>query len=140
MFAFFSRICFVYLAILHARFMFSSPICDLCLHSGHKCSASLNQLQLTMSVGVEKRNCTNSHAQIALIEWAVMTNRAVNSFFFQSNESSSSMCLELALEGERLCKSGDCRAGVAFFQVRMRYCKLPLIKNVPFVGSDSSWH
>ena len=27
------------------------------------------------------------------------------------------MCLELALEGERLCKSGDCRAGVAFFQV-----------------------
>lgn len=28
------------------------------------------------------------------------------------------MCLELALEGERLCKSGDCRAGVAFFQVR----------------------
>lgn len=29
------------------------------------------------------------------------------------------MCLELALEGERLCKSGDCRAGVAFFQVRI---------------------
>lgn len=29
------------------------------------------------------------------------------------------MCLELALEGERLCKSGDCRAGVAFFQVRL---------------------
>lgn len=27
------------------------------------------------------------------------------------------MCLELALEGERLCKSGDCNAGVAFFQV-----------------------
>lgn len=25
------------------------------------------------------------------------------------------MCLELALEGERLCKSGDCRAGIAFF-------------------------
>lgn len=29
------------------------------------------------------------------------------------------MCLELALEGERLCKSGDCRAGVAFFQVSL---------------------
>ncbi|XP_037913277.1 G-protein-signaling modulator 2 isoform X2 [Hermetia illucens] len=32
----------------------------------------------------------------------------------QSNDGSS-MCLELALEGERLCKAGDCRAGVAFF-------------------------
>lgn len=48
-----------------------------------------------------------------------MTNASVNSFF-QSNDGSSSMCLELALEGERLCKSGDCRAGVAFFQVRLR--------------------
>lgn len=34
----------------------------------------------------------------------------------ESTDSSSSMCLELALEGERLCKSGDCRAGIAFFQ------------------------
>jgi G-protein signaling modulator 2 len=25
-------------------------------------------------------------------------------------------CLELALEGERLCKSGDCRAGVRCFE------------------------
>ncbi|KAG8232132.1 hypothetical protein J437_LFUL012141 [Ladona fulva] len=25
-------------------------------------------------------------------------------------------CLELALEGERLCKAGDCRAGVAYFE------------------------
>ncbi|XP_052746832.1 G-protein-signaling modulator 2 [Bicyclus anynana] len=31
-----------------------------------------------------------------------------------------SMCLELALEGERLCKAGDCRAGVAFFQAAMQ--------------------
>ncbi len=30
------------------------------------------------------------------------------------------MCLELALEGERLCKSGDCRAGVAFFQAAIQ--------------------
>lgn len=30
------------------------------------------------------------------------------------------MCLELALEGERLCKAGDCRAGVAFFQAAIR--------------------
>lgn len=39
---------------------------------------------------------------------------------FQSNDSSN-MCLELALEGERLCKTGDCRAGVAFFQVRCNF-------------------
>lgn len=30
------------------------------------------------------------------------------------------MCLELALEGERLCKNGDCRAGVAFFQAAIQ--------------------
>lgn len=30
------------------------------------------------------------------------------------------MCLELALEGERLCKTGDCRAGVAFFQAAIQ--------------------
>lgn len=30
------------------------------------------------------------------------------------------MCLELALEGERLCKSGDCRAGIAFFQAAIQ--------------------
>lgn len=32
----------------------------------------------------------------------------------------SSMCLELALEGERLCKAGDCPAGVAFFLAAIR--------------------
>ncbi|KAL1772177.1 G-protein-signaling modulator 2 isoform X1 [Sigmodon hispidus] len=29
-------------------------------------------------------------------------------------------CLELALEGERLCKSGDCRAGVSFFEAAVQ--------------------
>uniref|UniRef100_A0A0A9YDJ9 G-protein-signaling modulator 2 n=1 Tax=Lygus hesperus TaxID=30085 RepID=A0A0A9YDJ9_LYGHE len=33
---------------------------------------------------------------------------------------SGNMCLELALEGERLCKAGDCRAGVAFFQAAIQ--------------------
>ncbi|EAA14880.4 AGAP008977-PA, partial [Anopheles gambiae str. PEST] len=37
-----------------------------------------------------------------------------------ANNDGSSMCLELALEGERLCKSGDCRAGVAFFQAAIQ--------------------
>lgn len=30
------------------------------------------------------------------------------------------MCLELALEGERLCKAGDCRAGVAFLRAALQ--------------------
>ncbi|XP_014244736.1 G-protein-signaling modulator 2 isoform X2 [Cimex lectularius] len=33
---------------------------------------------------------------------------------------SGNMCLELALEGERLCKAGECRAGVAFFQAAIQ--------------------
>ncbi|EDW80867.1 uncharacterized protein Dwil_GK11758 [Drosophila willistoni] len=36
------------------------------------------------------------------------------------HDGGSSMCLELALEGERLCKAGDCRAGVAFFQAAIQ--------------------
>ena len=36
------------------------------------------------------------------------------------NKETTSMCLELALEGERLCKSGDCRAGIAFFQAAIQ--------------------
>lgn len=35
-------------------------------------------------------------------------------------DGSTNMCLELALEGERLCKAGDCRAGVAFFQAAIQ--------------------
>jgi len=38
----------------------------------------------------------------------------------QTINDGGNMCLELALEGERLCKAGDCRAGVAFFQAAIR--------------------
>ncbi|XP_026313479.1 G-protein-signaling modulator 2 [Hyposmocoma kahamanoa] len=38
----------------------------------------------------------------------------------QQSCDGGSMCLELALEGERLCKAGDCRAGVAFFQAAIQ--------------------
>ncbi|KAJ9580645.1 hypothetical protein L9F63_024180 [Diploptera punctata] len=38
----------------------------------------------------------------------------------QSSGDGGNMCLELALEGERLCKAGDCRAGVAFFQAAIQ--------------------
>jgi G-protein signaling modulator 2 len=41
-------------------------------------------------------------------------------FETQDYDGSSNMCLELALEGERLCKAGDCRAGVAFFQAAIQ--------------------
>lgn len=32
----------------------------------------------------------------------------------------NSTCMELALEGERLCKSGDCRSGVAFLEAALQ--------------------
>lgn len=32
----------------------------------------------------------------------------------------NSTCLELALEGERLCKTGDFRSGVAFFEASIQ--------------------
>lgn len=38
---------------------------------------------------------------------------------YQNNERWN-MCLELALEGERLCKAGDCKSGVAFFQAAIQ--------------------
>ncbi|XP_057661138.1 G-protein-signaling modulator 2 isoform X4 [Diorhabda carinulata] len=38
----------------------------------------------------------------------------------QEYDGSGNMCLELALEGERLCKAGDCKAGVAFFQAAIQ--------------------
>ncbi|KAL0279721.1 UNVERIFIED_CONTAM: hypothetical protein PYX00_001218 [Menopon gallinae] len=38
----------------------------------------------------------------------------------QSSNDGGNMCLELALEGERLCKAGDCRSGVAFFQAAIQ--------------------
>lgn len=39
---------------------------------------------------------------------------------FQNPRDAGNMCLELALEGERLCKAGDCRSGVAFFQAAVQ--------------------
>ncbi|KAG5896344.1 hypothetical protein JTB14_005824 [Gonioctena quinquepunctata] len=35
-------------------------------------------------------------------------------------DGSGNKCLELALEGERLCKAGDCKVGVAFFQAAIQ--------------------
>ncbi|XP_044288216.1 G-protein-signaling modulator 2 isoform X3 [Varanus komodoensis] len=35
-------------------------------------------------------------------------------------EGMEASCLELALEGERLCKAGDCRAGVSFFEAAVQ--------------------
>nr|XP_023014915.1 G-protein-signaling modulator 2 isoform X2 [Leptinotarsa decemlineata] len=38
----------------------------------------------------------------------------------QDYDGSGNKCLELALEGERLCKAGDCKVGVAFFQAAIQ--------------------
>uniref|UniRef100_A0A182Q4N9 Uncharacterized protein n=1 Tax=Anopheles farauti TaxID=69004 RepID=A0A182Q4N9_9DIPT len=53
------------------------------------------------------------------LEMSSLSASAENLSSDQNNDGSS-MCLELALEGERLCKSGDCRAGVAFFQAAIQ--------------------
>ena len=36
------------------------------------------------------------------------------------SEGDNDTCLELALEGEKLCKSGKCRDGVAFFEAALQ--------------------
>ena len=37
-----------------------------------------------------------------------------------ANDGDNDTCLELALEGEKLCKSGKCRDGVAFFEAALQ--------------------
>ena len=36
------------------------------------------------------------------------------------SEGENDTCLELALEGEKLCKAGKCRDGVAFFEAALQ--------------------
>ncbi|XP_075473196.1 G-protein-signaling modulator 2 isoform X4 [Ascaphus truei] len=49
---------------------------------------------------------------------ALLSMREEHSFHVRYRMEAS--CLELALEGERLCKSGDCRAGVSFFEAAVQ--------------------
>ncbi|CAG9818930.1 unnamed protein product [Phaedon cochleariae] len=49
-----------------------------------------------------------------------MSSTSVENLDVQEYDGSGNMCLELALEGERLCKAGDCKAGVAFFQAAIQ--------------------
>lgn len=37
-----------------------------------------------------------------------------------AEESDNDTCLQLALEGEKLCKGGNCRDGVAFFEAALQ--------------------
>ena len=37
-----------------------------------------------------------------------------------SNAGDNDTCLQLALEGEKLCKAGNCRDGVAFFEAALQ--------------------
>ena len=39
-------------------------------------------------------------------------------------EGDNDTCLELALEGEKLCKAGKCRDGVAFFEAALQVTSL----------------
>ena len=41
-------------------------------------------------------------------------------FFCRMSEGENDTCLELALEGEKLCKAGKCRDGVAFFEAALQ--------------------
>lgn len=36
------------------------------------------------------------------------------------NAGDNDTCLQLALEGEKLCKAGNCRDGVAFFEAALQ--------------------
>lgn len=47
-------------------------------------------------------------------------SRQVHTHLSNMTDMDNSTCLELALEGERLCKGGDCRAGVAFFEAAIQ--------------------
>ena len=44
-------------------------------------------------------------------------------------------CIELALEGERLCKTGDFKAGIAFFDAALK-CGQPELKTVSAIYSQ----
>ena len=41
------------------------------------------------------------------------------------NGGDNDTCLQLALEGEKLCKAGNCRDGVAFFEAALQVITLP---------------
>lgn len=44
-------------------------------------------------------------------------------------------CIELALEGERLCKTGDFKSGIAFFDAALK-CGQPEMKTVSAIYSQ----
>ncbi|XP_036199767.1 G-protein-signaling modulator 2 isoform X1 [Myotis myotis] len=52
------------------------------------------------------------------MEESLVSMREDHSFHVRYRMEAS--CLELALEGERLCKAGDCRAGVSFFEAAVQ--------------------
>ena len=58
------------------------------------------------------------------IEYVVLVLRlGQGSFYFcdpSANAGDNDTCLQLALEGEKLCKGGNCRDGVAFFEAALQ--------------------
>ena len=45
-------------------------------------------------------------------------------------EGDNDTCLELALEGEKLCKAGKCRDGVAFFEAALQVIEVHFTINI----------
>ena len=51
---------------------------------------------------------------------ASATSDAVNVDLSSDANGDNDTCLQLALEGEKLCKAGNCRDGVAFFEAALQ--------------------
>ena len=52
-----------------------------------------------------------------VIEQAVGNSTCTRHYKMATDDGS---CMELALEGERLCKTGDCRSGVSYFEAAIQ--------------------
>ena len=46
-----------------------------------------------------------------------------------SMEENGSSCMELALQGEQLCKQGDCRGGVEYFEAAIKLGKFSSLES-----------
>ena len=54
------------------------------------------------------------------MEGAVANTNLPNGNSDTANAGDNDTCLQLALEGEKLCKAGNCRDGVAFFEAALQ--------------------
>jgi hypothetical protein len=57
---------------------------------------------------------------ICRLKMASAANDVVNVDVSSEVNGDNDTCLQLALEGEKLCKAGNCRDGVAFFEAALQ--------------------